>query len=118
LLRLHARVHGGIHQRLPVAWAADVVGVAPAYFSTWLSRRAGIGYIAWLTLCRLNHAERLWTEENRSVLDVALAVGFGSVRSFERACRSHRNCSPTELRDRLQVKAVTQLGSKNPSHLP
>lgn len=102
LRRLHEAVHANIDQRLSVTWAASVVHVAPKYFSAWFSRSAGVNYVTWLTLCRLNHAELLWRENNSSVLDMADKVGFGCVRSFERACLKCFTCTPKELRARAR----------------
>jgi AraC family transcriptional regulator of adaptative response / DNA-3-methyladenine glycosylase II len=49
---------------------------------------------------RVHHARRLLDDTDLSVLEIALASGFGSVRQFNRACKEIFRATPRELRAR------------------
>ena len=52
---------------------------------------------------RTHFARRLLDETDLSVLEIAFAAGFGSVRQFNRSCRDVFRASPRELRARRRV---------------
>ena len=57
--------------------------------------------VEYLQTCRLLLAKSLLTDTNLSVLDVAMAAGFGSLRRFNDLFKSHYHLSPTALRKRM-----------------
>ena len=68
--------------------------------------------VQYLQTCRLLLAKSLLTDTNLSVLDVALAAGFGSLRRFNDLFRAHYHLSPTALRKkapeaRVQCNSIT-----------
>lgn len=54
--------------------------------------------VHYLQTCRLLLAKNLLTDTRLSVLDVAMAAGFGSLRRFNDVFREHYRLSPTSLR--------------------
>ncbi|HMM05358.1 MAG TPA: AlkA N-terminal domain-containing protein [Clostridiales bacterium] len=54
--------------------------------------------VQYLQTCRLLLAKNLLTDTDLSVLDVAMAAGFGSLRRFNDLFKKHYNLSPTVLR--------------------
>lgn len=57
--------------------------------------------VQYLQTCRLLLAKNLLTDTDLSVLDVAMAAGFGSLRRFNDLFRKQYNLSPTALRKRM-----------------
>lgn len=57
--------------------------------------------VQYLQTCRLLLAKNLLTGTNLSVLDVAMAAGFGSLRRFNDLFQKHYRFSPTALRKHL-----------------
>ena len=57
--------------------------------------------VQYLQTCRLLLAKNLLTDTNLSVLDVAMAAGFGSLRRFNDLFKNHYHLSPTALRKRM-----------------
>jgi AraC family transcriptional regulator, regulatory protein of adaptative response / DNA-3-methyladenine glycosylase II len=53
---------------------------------------------------RTHFARRLLDDTDLSVLEIAFAAGFGSVRQFNRSCRDVFHASPRELRRRRRAK--------------
>ena len=58
--------------------------------------------IEYLQTYRLLLAKNLLTDTSLSVLDTAMAAGFGSVRRFNELFKKHYNLSPTGLRKRTK----------------
>ena len=54
--------------------------------------------VEYLQTCRLLLAKNLLTDTNLSVLDVAMASGFGSLRRFNDLFKKHYHLAPTALR--------------------
>ena len=61
----------------------------------------GVSPIEYLQTCRLLLAKNLLTDSDMSVLDVAMAAGFGSLRRFNDLFKKRYNLSPTALRKRI-----------------
>lgn len=57
--------------------------------------------VQYLQTCRLLLAKNLLTDTNLSVLNVAMASGFGSLRRFNDLFKKHYNLAPTALRKRM-----------------
>jgi len=67
---------------LRVADIARVVGLNPDYAVTLFKKTCGMGLIDYLNLQRVAHAQRLLVTNDRSILDIAFASGFGSASRF------------------------------------
>lgn len=63
--------------------------------------------VEYLQTCRLLLAKKLLTETDLSVLDAAMASGFGSVRRLNDAFRNKYKLSPTALRKKQNSAACT-----------
>lgn len=78
--------------------------------------------VQYLQTCRLLLAKNLLTDTNLSILDVAMAAGFGSLRRFNDVFKEHYNLAPTALRKRMSEKKRTSenitlaLGYRPPYH--
>lgn len=61
----------------------------------------GVTPVRYLQTCRLLLAKNLLTDTALSVLDAAMAAGFGSLRRFNDLFKNSYNMPPTVLRERL-----------------
>lgn len=82
---------------------ASATGLSSWHFSRQFHRYTGIGFTSWLTLRRLAEAERLLSDSDFSILDIADESGFGGMRALDRAFRSRRGMSPREYRATLGI---------------
>lgn len=57
--------------------------------------------VQYLQTCRLLLAKNLLTDTDLSVIDVAMASGFGGLRRFNAAFKDHYRLTPTDLRKRM-----------------
>ena len=82
---------------------ADKVGASTNYISQTLNDHLGVSFFDFVNACRVDEAETLLQQTDRSVTDIALEVGFNSRSTFNAAVRKHRGLSPTEMRTRLSA---------------
>lgn len=65
------------------------LGFHPKYLARLFKRQTGMTILEYVTGLRLAHTQRLLLTTNRSVLDLAMDAGFGSLGAFYHAFSSH-----------------------------
>ena len=96
--RIADYVHTHLDRDLSVADLAAVAGLSPAHFSRLFAAAAGEPPHRYVRAVRLDEAARLLRTTRRSVLDIALTVGYGDPSSFGAAFRRRFGASPTAYR--------------------
>ena len=81
--------------------AAAAAGISYNHFSTCFKRQVGIGLNEYLTVLRLREAERLLVTTEKSVTEIALAVGFSSTSHFIARFGAAHGITPKQFRLRL-----------------
>ena len=66
----------------------------------------GITPIEYLISVRLQNAQSLLMNTNKSILDIALETGFGSSSYFGKILRSHHRLTPAQYRNLSRQKAL------------
>lgn len=107
--RVRAFVLDHLAEPLSLRAAARVACVTPAYFTALFRRQVGMSFMTWLRRTRVEEAARLLTERDWSIAHVSERVGFGSVRTFERAFRTFLGHTPRAHRDRHRPELVQDL---------
>ena len=80
---------------------AKQLGCTNRHLRRVFTSQYNVSPIQYLQTCRLLLAKNLLTDTNLSVLDVAMAAGFGSLRRFNDLFKNHYHLSPTALRKRI-----------------
>jgi AraC-like DNA-binding protein len=83
---------------LPLEIAARVAGLERTYFSRFFRRKTGVGYRSWLLWFRVQRALELMERHDLTITEVALEVGFGNLRTFERVFRRCTGSCPSVVR--------------------
>lgn len=83
---------------------ADELHVSRCYISRLFSRRLHIGFNDYINSLRVRNACEMLKSADTSVTEVAYAVGYNSVRTFDRAFLSVRGMTPKEYRQRAFEK--------------
>jgi AraC-like DNA-binding protein len=86
------------HQGLDLEGAAREVALSPFHFLRLFSKVLGVTPHQYLVRSRLRRAARLLCDEDRSVTDVALDVGFGDLSNFVRTFHRAAGISPGGFR--------------------
>jgi AraC family transcriptional regulator len=79
---------------------AAQVGVSKFYFTRLFKNALGVSSSHYLLNLRMNEAKRLLRETKRSVVDVALDVGYANPSHFARFFRRETGLSPSDYRQR------------------
>jgi AraC family transcriptional regulator of adaptative response / DNA-3-methyladenine glycosylase II len=79
------------------------LGVSARHLRRLFVRHLGVTPGGLARSARVHYARRLLDDTDLSVLEIAYATGFGSVRQLNRACREIFQLSPRELRAKRRV---------------
>jgi len=99
---LRAKEYIDTHYMEPISLSsvADRIGVSASYLSDLFPKTVGESYIKYLTRIRMTRAERmLRSDPPEKVQDVALRVGYVSVRHFQHVFKQFTGRTPTEYQD-------------------
>jgi len=88
-------------EEIPLPCAAAVAGMEPTYFSSFFRRKVGIRFTDWLWCVRIAHAVRLLSRRDEPIRDIALAVGFHDMRTFQRAFKRVTNMTARAFKGRV-----------------
>ena len=77
---------------------ADALHISKYHISHLLNSKLGIGFNYYLNAIRINEACDLLKTTNKKTADISEEVGFGSIRSFNRAFLQIMNMSPLQYR--------------------
>lgn len=86
------------HEPVDLESAARQAGLSPFHFLRLFAGIVGVTPHQYLLRSRLRRAARLLVEEDRSVSDIALDVGFGDLSNFVRTFRRAAGISPRGFR--------------------
>ena len=78
------------------------LNVSAAYFSTVFKREVGLGFAAYLTKIRLEHAVQLLTSTEDKTYIIAEAVGYTEPNYFSYVFKKEYGISPSKYRASLK----------------
>ncbi len=111
-LRAETRTHGWYLQAgLTLQRLSRQFGMNQTYLSRTLNQGLEQTFSQFVNSLRVEHARQLLEDPSLSLLDIALASGFGSKASFNRAFREHAGTTPSQLR-----KELTSQTNESPSN--
>lgn len=79
--------------------AAEFMCFSKPYFSKYFRRMSGMTFSEYLNIVRVSEAVKMLSTGDRSIGEIALASGFGTIRSFNRIFRRYTGFTPRELPD-------------------
>ena len=85
-------------EELSLEDVARFAGFSRYYFSRSFKKQTGYSFKDYLCQKRLQVAMDMLIRTNRSMRDVAIESGFGSVATFNRVFREKKGCTPTQYR--------------------
>jgi AraC-like DNA-binding protein len=77
---------------------AEEVGLSCFYFSRLFKKTTGMNFNVYLTRLRLDKAQTLIKSTSKTILEIAYETGFSSIRTFNRAFKTGKGCTPGSLR--------------------
>jgi transcriptional regulator GlxA family with amidase domain len=107
LLKALKSMESHLHEPLPRERLAKVAGVSLRQLERTFREELGHGIHEHYVSLRLARAQQLLRETSRSMLEVAMATGFGSASQFSRAFRREFAMAPREARQRDRARPST-----------
>jgi len=89
-------------EEIPLPCAAEIAGMEATYFSAFFRKKVGIRYTDWLSWLRISHATRLIARRDQPIADIALAVGFNDLRTFQRAFKRITKMTAREYKEQVR----------------
>jgi AraC-like DNA-binding protein len=89
-------------EEIPLPCAAEIAGMEATYFSAFFRKKIGIRYTDWLGCLRVAHAIRLLKSRDRPIADIAQAVGFNDLRTFERNFKRITHTTARRFKERVR----------------
>lgn len=77
--------------------AAEFMCFSKPYFSKYFRRMSGMTFTEYMNIVRVGAAVKMLSARNMSVGEIALASGFGTIRSFNRVFKTLTGYAPRDL---------------------
>jgi AraC-like DNA-binding protein len=106
MLRARDAIDRAYSHPLDIANLAEIACVSEAHFIRTFSATFGETPHRYLQRRRVERAMFKLCETERSITDICFDVGFNSLGTFSRTFRDVVGVTPSEYRDRAEVKAV------------
>mgnify|MGYP000017602732 FL=1 len=87
--------------------AAAALNFAPSYFARFFKRFTNTTFLSYLNTYRINKAQWLLVNEDKSISEISEEVGFGSVKTFNRLFKATTNMSPSAYKRSLYENDVS-----------
>ena len=98
LKRLREYVEQSYSEPISLKKAAGIAAMNSSYFSSYFHAKVGITFTEWLRQVRVKKAMELMKASDFSISEVAEAVGFKDLRTFERAFKQYTQMTPIEFK--------------------
>jgi transcriptional regulator GlxA family with amidase domain len=83
----------------------DVSGalhISKFHISHLLNEKLGLSFVTYLNTLRIHNACDLLEDTDKKMAEISADVGFGSIRSFNRAFQTAMNMSPSDYRNQFK----------------
>lgn len=97
-------LHEHATDELTISAVAEHIGLSPVYFRRLFHRYVGTNPKHYLLNLRLQTAQFMLLQENRSITEIAMLSGFGSPQQFSKCFRQIVGVTPSEWRDPARAK--------------
>ncbi len=98
LERVRRRVSERYGEPIRLEDATAVPAMERTSFSAYFSRKVGVPFSAWLQYFRIGKALEMMGDRDHSVTEVAFAVGFNELSSFQKAFKRWTSLTPRDFK--------------------
>ncbi|MBE6667676.1 MAG: helix-turn-helix domain-containing protein [Ruminococcaceae bacterium] len=82
------------------------------YISHVISEKLNIGFNDYINSLRVSNACKLLVKSDRTVTEISEAVGFNTMRTFNRAFMKQMSCTPSEYRQKKRNESISSKKTK------
>jgi two-component system response regulator YesN len=109
LAKIKRHVDEHFDEPFTLTQAAEIAALEKTYFSKIFKDKVGISFVDWLGRERIKRAVLMLMEHDHRITDLAFAVGFADLRTFERAFKKCVGITPRQCKN--IVRQHSQTGS-------
>lgn len=91
-------------EKLSLEYLERELHISKYYISHVINEKMGIGFNDYVNSIRINEAQKLLIESDKAIKEISAEVGFGTVRTFDRAFRKQKGETAREYRERNSEK--------------
>ncbi len=114
LKRVKDHVDQNYSEEMSLDKAARIAATEKTYFSTFFRKKVGITFTDWIRRIRVAKAIDIMKTRDQSICDIAFEVGFGDLRSFERAFKRYTNLTAREFKRSILPERRAECQDLNP----
>ncbi|WP_346857937.1 AraC family transcriptional regulator [uncultured Draconibacterium sp.] len=93
-------------KEISLAKAAEIAHMQKAAFCRYFKRRTKKKFMEFVNETRIAHAQKLLTETDKNILEVAYECGYESSSYFYRTFKKYHNVSPVNYRKQIQNRYI------------
>ncbi len=98
LKRVRDFVEKNVDDSISLAQAAEIAAMEKTYFSSFFHEKVGVTFRAWLQYLRIARALEMMSEQDHSITEVAFAVGFNELSTFQKAFKRWTSLTPRDFK--------------------
>lgn len=83
---------------ISVQHVAEVIGMNRTYFSSVFTKQVGMTPVKYISMIKMNKAQRMLDETSASITEIAYSLGYPNLFSFTRAFKKNFLLSPSDYR--------------------
>jgi AraC-like DNA-binding protein len=99
LAKIKRHVDKRYDEPFTLAQAAEIAALEKTYFCRVFREKVGISFVDWLARERIKRALLMLMNHDHRITDLAFTVGFGDLRTFERAFKKFTGVTPRECKN-------------------
>ena len=97
--KLLQHLHMNIESFMSLDKISEHLGITPEYASTCFKKHMGISLMKYSKKIKIDRAKVLLLTTNKSMLDIAISLGFYDQSHFSRTFKSFEGVTPSEFRN-------------------
>lgn len=98
LKRVREWVLSNLHDSVSLEGAAEIAAMERTAFSDFFHRKVGVTFSSWVQYLRIRNALEMLRTHNFSITEVAFAVGFNELSTFQKAFKRWTSLTPREFK--------------------
>ena len=98
LTRVRDFVQRNFEDSISLAQAAEVAAMEKTYFSFFFHEKVGVTFRDWLQYLRIARALEMMAEQDHSITEIAFAVGFNELSTFQKAFKRWTSLTPRDFK--------------------
>lgn len=96
-------IEGNYDKNITLESVAKTLGFSKFYLSRIFTNKIGYQFNDYVNRLRINAAQKLISETDMLIFNIALECGFESLRNFNRVFKSYTGVTPTEFRKEMKL---------------